>query len=113
MEKEDAINEGPEREKAMSMLNTALAREGFEAFYGPDQRCYLRHVPTNTIAMEGPNPHRPFTSSELKKTRRPGTFLDRASEDVLIEEMLMPLLRQLGFHRITASGHRDKALEYG
>lgn len=25
----------------------------------------------------------------------------------------MPLLRQLGFYRITAAGHKDKALEYG
>lgn len=25
----------------------------------------------------------------------------------------MPLFRQLGFHRITAAGHKDKALEYG
>jgi hypothetical protein len=31
----------------------------------------------------------------------------------LIEEVLLPLLRQLGFHRITAAGHKDKALEYG
>jgi hypothetical protein len=26
---------------------------------------------------------------------------------------LLPLLRQLGFHRISAAGHKDKALEYG
>jgi len=25
----------------------------------------------------------------------------------------MPMFRQLGFHRITAAGHQDKALEYG
>ena len=27
--------------------------------------------------------------------------------------MLLPLFRQLGFHRITAAGHKDKQLEYG
>lgn len=27
--------------------------------------------------------------------------------------MLLPLFRQLGYHRITAVGHKDKALEYG
>jgi hypothetical protein len=27
--------------------------------------------------------------------------------------VLLPLFRQLGFHRITAAGHKDKALEYG
>jgi hypothetical protein len=31
----------------------------------------------------------------------------------LTEEILLPLFRQLGFHRITAAGHKDKALEYG
>ncbi|MDX1887843.1 hypothetical protein [Mycolicibacterium sp. 120270] len=40
-------------------------------------------------------------------------FLDTCSEDELIEEVLLPLFRQLGFHRITAAGHKDKALEYG
>jgi hypothetical protein len=27
--------------------------------------------------------------------------------------VLLPLFRQLGFHRITAAGHKDKQLEYG
>lgn len=31
----------------------------------------------------------------------------------LSRRVLLPLFRQLGFHRITAAGHRDKALEYG
>ena len=38
---------------------------------------------------------------------------DTCSEDELIEDILLPLFRQLGFHRITAVGHKDKALEYG
>jgi hypothetical protein len=40
-------------------------------------------------------------------------YLDTRSEDELIEEVLLPLFRQLGFHRITAAGHKDKAFEYG
>ncbi|MFB6612767.1 hypothetical protein ACFCV9_00845 [Streptomyces sp. NPDC056367] len=40
-------------------------------------------------------------------------FLDTCSEDELIEQVLLPMFRQQGFHRITAAGHRDKALEYG
>ena len=31
----------------------------------------------------------------------------------MIREVLLPLFRQLGYHRITATGHKDKALEYG
>jgi hypothetical protein len=40
-------------------------------------------------------------------------YLDKCSEDELNEEVLIPLFRQLGFHRVTAAGHKDKALEYG
>jgi len=31
----------------------------------------------------------------------------------LIGEVLIPLFRQRGFHRVTSAGHQDKALEYG
>lgn len=113
MDQADARNEGPERPGALALLNVALGREGFEAFYGPDKQCYLRHVATNTIAMASPNPHRPFSAAELKRRDQLTAYLGRISEDVLIEEVLLPLFRQLGFHRITAAGHRDKALEYG
>jgi len=40
-------------------------------------------------------------------------YLDKCSEDDLIDTMLLPLFRQLGFHRITPAGHKDKSLEYG
>jgi hypothetical protein len=113
MDQGDAIDEGRERPKALTVLNAALTREGYEAFYSPDKRCYLRHLATNTIAMESPNPHRPFSAAELQRREQLTAYLDQASEDELIAEILLPLLRQLGFHRITAAGHEDKALEYG
>ncbi len=113
MDQSDALNEGPERPEALRLLNAALAREGFEAFYAPDKQCYLRHIASNTVAAALPNPHRPFSASELKQREQLIVYLDRASEDELIEEVLLPLFRQLGFHRVTAAGHKDKALEYG
>jgi hypothetical protein len=113
MDPEDALNEGPEREGALMQLNSSLAREGFEAFYAPDKQCYLRHTATDTIATASPNPHRPFSAAELKKREQLIAYLDKASEDELIEDELLSLFRQLGFHRITAAGHKDKALEYG
>ncbi|HEV7910470.1 MAG TPA: hypothetical protein VGP28_05150 [Methylocella sp.] len=67
MDQGDAVNEGPEREDARGLLNAALIREGFEAFYAPDKQCYLRHLATNTVATASPNPHRPFSASELKR----------------------------------------------
>jgi hypothetical protein len=113
MDQSDAANEGPERPGALALLNAALAREGFEAFYADDRRCYLRHIATNTIATPSANPHRPFSASEMKRREQLLAYIDRISEDELIEEVLLPLFRQLGFHRVTAAGHKDKALEYG
>jgi hypothetical protein len=49
----------------------------------------------------------------MKKREELTAYLDRASEDQLVEEVLLPLFRQLGFHRVTATGHKDKTLEYG
>ena len=113
MDQSDALNEDSDRPGALALLNAALAREGFEAFYGPDKRCYLRHVATNTVATEGPNPHRPFSVAEQERRDKLAAYLDRASEDELIEEVLLPLFRAVGYARITPAGHKDKALEYG
>lgn len=113
MDQDDAVNEGPERPGALALLNASLAREGFEAFYADDGQCYLRHIATNKIAMPSPNPHRPFSAAEVERRNQLLEYLHSASEDALIEEILLPLFRQLGFHRITAAGHKDKALEYG
>ncbi len=113
MDQGDALHEGPERPAALALLNAALVREGFEAFYGPDKQCYLRHIATNTIVTAAANPHRPFSAAELKRRDQLIAYLDKSSEDELIAEALLPLFRQLGFHRVTAAGHEDKALEYG
>jgi hypothetical protein len=113
MDQADAQNEGPDRPGALSALAAVLVREGFEPFYAEDKRCYLRHISTNTVAVALANPHRPFSAAELARREKLIKYLDKASEDELIEEVLLPLFRQLGFHRITAAGHKDKALEYG
>ena len=113
MDPSDAKDEGRDRPAALAALNIALSREGFEVFYAPDKQCYLRHIATNTIAMPSPNPHRPFSAAELRRREQLTDYLDEASEDELINEVLLPLFRHLGFHKITAAGHRDKALEYG
>lgn len=113
MDQGDAVNENSERKGALEALAAALAREGFEPFYADDKQCYLRHLATNTIAVTQPNPHRPFSAAEQAKRQRLQSYLTICSEDDLIEEVLLPLFRQMGFHRITAAGHKDKSLEYG
>jgi hypothetical protein len=112
LDKDEAQEGDPDRSKALAVLNTVLAREGWEAFYDEHGIGQLRHSATNTIVQMA-NPHRPLTPAEMQRKEQLTTYLDRCSEDELIEEVLVPLFRQLGFHRVTAAGHKDKALEYG
>lgn len=114
MDLEDANTQhDPDRSIALAKLNASLRREGFEAFYADDQKCYLRHVSSGMIATAAVNPHRPFLRDELERREHLAAYLDIASEDQLIEEVLLPMFRQLNFHRVTVAGHKDKALEYG
>lgn len=112
MQKADAKDNDPERKIALAELNKPLSREGYEAFYGEDNLLYVRHTSTKTLSI-ALSPHRPFTPAEIQKRGELSLFLDRCSEDELIEAVLLPLFRQLGFQRISATGHKDKALEYG
>ena len=113
MDPADAVGEDSERRGALERLNNSLQREGFEAFYAPDRKCYLRHTGSGTVASAATSPHRPFSKEEVHRRELLSAYLDKVSEDGLINEVLLPLFRQLGFHRITAAGHKDKALEYG
>lgn len=113
MQKADAEDDDPERSLALASLNQPLMREGYEAFYGEDDQLYVRHLGTKTISSFTANPHRPFTPNEVKRREQLAAYLDTCSEDDLINDVLLPLFRQLGYHRITSAGHKDKALEYG
>lgn len=73
----------------------------------------LRNRATGAVSEPKPSPHRPFTTAEVEKRERLSKYLDGASEDELIEDVLLPLFRQIRFHRIAAAGHKDKALEFG
>lgn len=113
MDRGDATNEGPYRLGALNKLNATLAREGFEAFYAEDKQCYVRHIGTKKVAGISTSPHRPFSAIEVTRRTQLATYLDRCSEDDLIGEILLPMLRHLGFHQITAVGHKDKSNEFG
>ena len=112
MHKSDAEDHDPDRTLTLAALNKPLKREGYEAFYGEDDFLYLRHIGTKTLSTPK-NPHRPFTPAEIQRREQLTGYLGNCSEDELIEEVLLPLFRQLGYHRITATGHKDKTLEYG
>jgi hypothetical protein len=112
MHKADAEEDDPDRTLALEYINKPLSREGFEAYYGTDNLLYIRHIGTKTVSQAA-NPHRPFTPTEMERRETLSLYLSKCSEDELIEEILLPLFRQLGFHRIQSAGHKDKALEYG
>jgi hypothetical protein len=112
LDKGEAEGDDSERTKALAALNVVLAREGWAALYDDSGLAQIRHIGTNTISQMA-NPHRPLTPSEVERRDQLLAYLGKCSEDALIEEVLLPLFRQLGFHRITAAGHKDKALEYG
>jgi hypothetical protein len=112
LDRSEVTNDDAERSLALAALNVVLAREGWAAFYDEHGIAQIKHVATNTVAQMA-NPHRPLTPSEIERRDQLTAYLNRCSEDDLIGEVLLPLFRQLGFHRITAAGHKDKALEYG
>jgi hypothetical protein len=112
MDKRDAVDGDAGRENALAALNEPLSREGFQAFYGDDDILYVRHAATKQVSAK-PNPHKAFTPAELKRREQLNAYLNACSEDELIEEVLMPMMRQVGYHRITTTGHKDKSLEHG
>ena len=112
LDRGEVVNDNRDRSNALAALNVVLSREGWQVFYDEHGIAQLKHIATNTVAQMA-DPHRPFTPSEMKRRDQLLGFLGRCSEDELIGEVLLPLFRQLGFHRITVAGHKDKALEYG
>lgn len=112
MDKSEEQEGDPGRSLAFDALNRVLNGEGFNAFFGDDGLLYISHISTKALS-EPINPHRPFSPGEVKRKEELSEFLDQCSEDQLIEKVLLPLFRHLGFHRITAAGHKDKSLEYG
>lgn len=112
MDKREAREGDNDRSLALAALNVPLMREGFEGYYGEDGMFYVRHIETRTVSAPV-NLYRPLTPPELEKRNLLIAYLDRCSEDELIEEVLLPMFRHFGYQRITSVGHKDKALEYG
>jgi len=112
MDTNDATDDDPDRSLALASLNAVLLKEGFEAFYSEDGLFYVQHTGSKVLSNIT-NPHRRFTPDEIDRRDKLAQYLLECSEDDLIEEILLPLFRQLGFIRISAAGHKDKSLEYG
>lgn len=113
MDRSDNYNEDNNRVCALKALNITLGREGLQAFYDNDKACHLRHIKTQNNSLSLGAIQRAWTKEE--KNIRDGIeeFIDISSEDKIIEKILLPLFRHLGFQKITPAGHQDKSLEYG
>ncbi len=70
-------------------------------------------IPKANFYLTENNPHRPLSPIELERKEQLNDYITKLSEDNLIEEVLLPLFRHLGFRRITAARHKDKIMEYG
>jgi hypothetical protein len=112
MDKREAEEGDNDRSLALAALNVPLMREGCEGYYSEDGIFYVRHIETRTVSTPV-NLYRPLTPIEAEKREFLIAYLDKCSEDELIEEVLLPMFRHLGYQRITSVGHKDKALEYG
>lgn len=104
---------GLDRDAALEGLNQVLGRDGIQAYIDTTGSCHVRNIRTSTNSATSKIQARPLSPAELNLRKEIGTFIDTASEDEFIEKLLVPLFGQLGFLRVTVTGHRDKALEYG
>jgi hypothetical protein len=96
---------------ALHELNDVLGREGLEAYLDGSNTCQLRAGDVTSAGMKPETPG--FSKRELEIRAEWEAYLDNASEDLFTEKVLLPLLFHVGFQRISAAGHKDKALEYG
>ena len=102
-----------DRNAALADLCASLERDGLQAYFDGAGRVLIRdadsHVTSATLELN----RRTWTPAELRRRAQIAAYIDGLSEDKLIEDVLVPVFDQLGFTRISVSGHRDKALEYG
>jgi hypothetical protein len=102
-----------DRDLALGDLNQVLLRDGIQAYVDEDGTPHLRSTRSNVSTERSAIEARPLTAAEQARRKAIAAFLDTASEDEFIERLLSPLFRQLGFRRISLTGHRDKSLEFG
>ena len=109
----DAEDSDPERKNALVELNSSLARDGFQAYYDDERICQIMSNRTRVNSSAISSPQRAWTKKEQETSKSIKEFMENSSEDVITEEILLPLFRHLGFQRITHANHEDKSLEYG
>lgn len=103
-----------DRDAALADLNKkAIGRHGLIGAFDSAGRFTLRNDGTGASSTLLPQRPRPLSPEEQAKRAQLASFLERATEDEFTEKVLVPLFQRLGFHRVTAAGHREKLLEFG
>lgn len=113
MDPTDFERESLDKDAALIDLNMVLGRDGFQAYIDAAGRCHLRNLGNQSTSATLGLRKRNWSALELKRREDLSNYLNSASEDEFIENILVPMFSQLGFTRISVSGHKDKALEYG
>lgn len=99
------------RAECLEHLNSALSRDGLQAYLDGAGRCHVRAGQTTSAGLNVEK--RIWSQKDLERKKQWDRYLDNASEDEFTEGLLVPLLQQCAFRRISVAGHKDKALEYG
>lgn len=100
-------------EPALEALNKLLKRTGLAAYLDASGRCHLRNTGTGASSSIIPPQPRPLSQEEIAQRQKLTAFLDSATEDELTSRLLVPFFQRLGFHRVSPTGHKEKALEFG
>lgn len=109
----DYARKNLDEKKALLDLNNVLSRDGIEVYFDINNRCLVRTMDKLITSGAVNNPTRPLSPEEIQERRKLVDFLKKSSEEDIINQLLVPLFRQLGFTRVTPTGHVDKALEFG
>ena len=97
-----------DREKALIDFNKAFQRHGLTAYFDTSGRCYLRSTGTGVSTATFSQQARPLSPQEIQQRQKLAQFLDSASEDEIIERVLVRLFQRLGFRRVSPTGHKEK-----
>lgn len=103
---------GRDRAAAARELSAELERDNLELFADQAGRYQIRAIDGGAQTAE-PLRRRVWTPAERRRREELTEYLTEATEDDLIEKVLVPMFSQLRFSRVSAAGHHDKALEFG
>lgn len=110
---DDFDRDNKSRETALDALNKVLGKQSLAAYFADDGTLRVRNKGTgHSVAPFAPE-QRPLSAEEIAQRQQVTEFLEAASEDDFTEKLLVPLFQRMGFRRVSASGHKEKALEYG